>query len=117
MQSVALFNSSLYRLVGSLFSRRFINLSFDEAAKVASLAKGLLDSHSMSFWLFLTLLHWLRELGFVPLDSALFEQLVQLLSLPFIGASSSSAALATFFQAKHCEGVLSHFPLHVGLHF
>ena len=36
MQSVALFNSSLYRLVGSLFSRRFINLSFDEAAKVAS---------------------------------------------------------------------------------
>ena len=29
----------------------------------------------------------------------------------------SSAALATYFQAKRREGVLSHFPSHVGLHF
>ena len=26
-------------------------------------------------------------------------------------------SLATYFQAKRCKGVLSHFPSHVGLHF
>ena len=98
-------------------SKRSLSLSFDETAKVESLAKGLLDSQSMSFWRFSALLHWLKELGFVPPDPALFEQLVQSLSLSFVGAASSSAVLATYFQAKHREGVLSHFPLHVGLHF
>ena len=81
-------------------SKRSLNLSFDEAAKVESLANGLLDSQSMSFWLLSALLHWLKELGFVPPDPALFEQLVQALSLSFVGAASSSASLATYFQAK-----------------
>ena len=117
LRSMAPFNSFLFRLVGSLSTKRSINLSFDEAAKVKSLVKGLLDSQSMSFWLFSTLLHWLKELGFVPPDPTLFEQIVQSLSLSFVGAASSSAALATYFQAKRREGVLSHFPSHVGLHF
>ena len=111
------FNASLFRLVGSFFSKLSINLSFDEAAKVKSLARGILDAQSISFWLFLTLLHWLKELGFVPSDPALFEQLVQPLSMSFVGESSSAASLATFFQAKRRKGVLSYFPSHVGIHF
>ena len=111
------FNSSLFRLVGSLSTKCSLNFSFDEATKVESLAKVLLDSQSMSFWFFSALLHWLKELGFVPPDSVLFEQLVQLLSLSFVGAASSSATLATYFEAKRHEGVLSHFPSHVRLHF
>ena len=110
------FNSSLFHVVGILSSKRSVSFSFDKAAKVESLAKGLLDSHSMSFWLFSAFLHWLKELGFVTLDPAVFEQLVQALSLSFVGSASSSAALATYFQAKRREGVLSHFPARVGLH-
>ena len=97
--------------------KRSLSFSFDEAAKVKSLARGLLDSHSMSFWLFSAFLHWLKELGFVPPDPAIFEQLVQALSLSLVGSVSSSAALATYFQAKQRDGVLSHFPAHVGFHF
>ena len=100
-------------MVGSLFPKQSINLLFDKAAKVKLSAKGILDSQSMSFRLFLTLLHWLKELSFMPPDSALFEQLKQSLSLSFV---ASSVSLATFFQAKRREGVLSHFPSHVGLH-
>ena len=112
LRSAAPFNSSLFRLVGILSSKRSLSFLFDEAAKVESLAKGLLDSHLMSFWLFSTSLHCLKELCFVPPDPALFEQLVQALSLFLVGSASSSAALA-----KRREWVLSHFPVHVGLHF
>ena len=117
LQTATQFNSSLYRLVGNLSLKRSLNLSFDEAAKVESLTKGFLDSQSMSFWLLSALLHWLKELGFTPPDPVLFEQLVQALSLSFVGVVSSSASLATYFQAKCREGVLSHFLSHVGLHF
>ena len=116
LRSANPFKSSLFRLVGILSSKRSHCFSFDEAAKVESLAKGLLDSHSISFWLFSAFLHWLKELGFVPPDPTLFEQLVQVLSLSLVG-SVSSAALATYFQAKRWEGVLNHFCAHVGLHF
>ena len=94
-----------------------ISFSFDEAAKVESLTKGQLDSFSLSFWLFSTVLHWFKELGFTPPDPALYEQLVQSLSLSFVSFASSSAALAMYFQAKRQEGVLSHFLARVGLHF
>ena len=53
----------------------------------------------------------------MPPDPALFEQLVQALSLSLVGSASSSAALATYFLAKWREGVLSHFRAHMGLHF
>ena len=92
-----------------------IYFSFDEAAKVKSLAKGQLDSLSLSFWLFSSFLHWLKELGFAPQDPALFEQLVQSLSL--VNSASSSAALAMYLQAKRRQGVLTHFPVPVGIHF
>ena len=89
LRSAAPFNSSLFCLIGILSARRSISFSFDEAAKVESLVEGQLDSLSLPFWLFSTFLHWLKELGFVPLDPALFGQLVQLLSLPLVGSSGS----------------------------
>ena len=76
-----------------------------------------MDSQSFAFWLLSTLLHWLKELSFVPPDSALFAQLIQSLSLFLVSASTSSCTLASYLQAKRREGVLSHFPSHVGLHF
>ena len=115
--NAAPFNSNLLRLVGSLSAKRSLNLSFDEAAKVESLFKGILDSQSWAFWLFSALLHWLKELNFLPPDASLFARLIQNLSLAFVNASSSSASLAAYVQAKCREGVLSHFPSHVGIHF
>ena len=72
------------------------------------------------FWilnhgLFSALLHWLKELNFVPPDASPFAQLIQNLSL--VNASSSSASLAAYVQAKRREGVLAHIPSHVGIHF
>ena len=87
LRAAAPFNNDLFRLVGSLSSKRLINLSFDEAAEVEALVMGLIDSQSMFFWLFSTFLHWLRELGFVPVDAAGFEQLVQSLS-SFVNVAS-----------------------------
>ena len=117
LRTAAPFNSELFHMVGSLSTKRSVCFSFDEAAKVENLAKGILDEQLMSFWLFSTLLHLLRELSFMPSDPALFEQLVQALSMSFVDIASSAASLATYFQAKRREGVLSHFPSHVGLHF
>ena len=83
-------------MVGSLSTKRSVSFSFDEAAKVESLAKGILDTQSMSFWLLSALLHWLKELGFVPSDTALFKQLVQALPMSFVGVSSSALLLVAF---------------------
>ena len=47
----------------------------------------------------------------------LFAHLIQNLSLALVNAASSSASLAAYVQAKHREGVLSHSPSHVGIHF
>ena len=69
-------------------------MSFDEAAKVESLLKGMMDVQLFAFWLLSTLLHWLKELSFVPPDSAVFAQLIQSLSLSLVSASTSSCALA-----------------------
>ena len=57
LRAAVLFNSSLYRLVGNLSTKPSLNLLFDEATKVKLLAKVLLDSLSMSFWLLSALLH------------------------------------------------------------
>ena len=53
--NAAPFNTNLPRLVGSLSGKRLLNLSFDEAAKVESLLKGVLDSQSWAFFCFVTL--------------------------------------------------------------
>ena len=66
---------------------------------------------------FSALLHWLKELGFEAPDPALFGQLVQEVSGSLVTAANSASGLAAFMLAKRREGVLSHFPLHVGTHF
>ena len=53
----------------------------------------------------------------MPPDPALFGQLVQEMSGSVVSSASNSAALATFSAAKRREGILSHFPSHVGAHF
>ena len=42
---------------------------------------------------------------------------MQAFALSMVGSMSTLASLATFFQAKRCESVLSHFPSHIGSHF
>ena len=82
-----------------------------------SLCKGLLASQSSTIWLFSALLHWLKELGFVPPNPALFGQLVQLSSGSMVISASNSAALATVLVAKRREGILSHFTVSCGCSF
>ena len=110
-------NPSIPQLVGALSSRRSLNSSFEEAARVESLCNGLLAAQSSGFWFFLALLHWLKELGFEAPDPSLFGQLVQKVSGSLVTASNSASGLAAFMLAKRREGVLSHFPSHVGPHF
>ena len=45
-------NASIPRLVGALSSRRSLNFSFEEAARVESLCNGMLAAQSLGFWLF-----------------------------------------------------------------
>ena len=79
--------------------------------------KGLWSLSRWLFWLLSALHHWLKELGFVPLDAALFAQLILSLSLALVSAFSSFTSLATYIQAKRRDGVLAHFPSHVDIHF
>ena len=51
LRCTAAFNSNLPRLVGNLSLKRSFNMSFDEASKVESLLKGMMDSHSFAFLL------------------------------------------------------------------
>ena len=53
----------------------------------------------------------------MPPDPALFGRLVQEMSGSMVSSASNSAALATFMAAKRRDGILSHFPSHVGAHF
>ena len=110
-------NPSIPRLVGARSSRRSLNFSFEEAARVESLCTGMLAALSSGFWLFSALLQWLKELGFEALDPSLFGQLVQEVSGYLVTAANSASGLAAFMLAKRREGVLSHFPKHVGPHF
>ena len=59
----------------------------------------------------------MKELGFEALDPSLFGQLVQEVSGSLVTAANSASGLAAFMLAKRREGVLSHFPSHVGAHF
>ena len=72
-------NTGIPQLVGSL-SNKHLSFSFKDAARVESLCKGLLSEQSSGFWLFSSLLHWLKELGFSAPDPSLFGQLVQEIS-------------------------------------
>ena len=112
-------NPSIPRLVGALYSRRSLNFSFEEAARVESLCNGMLAAQLSGFCFFSALLHWLKELGFEAPDPSLFGQLVQEVSGSLVTAANSASAsgLAAFMLAKRREGVLSHFPSHVGPHF
>ena len=60
--SLASMNSVIPRLVGALFNRCSLSLSFEEAARVESLCNGMLAAQSAGFWFFSALLHWLKEL-------------------------------------------------------
>ena len=99
-------NTGIPQFVGLLSNKRSLSFSFKEAARVESLCKG--------FWLFSAFLHWLKELGFAPPDPSLFGQLVQEISGSMV---NSAAALSIYLVAKRREGILSHFPSHVGSHF
>ena len=57
LRGPAPFNPDLPRMVGNLSSKRSINFSFDEAAKVESLLKGIMESPLLAFWLLSALLH------------------------------------------------------------
>ena len=59
----------------------------------------------------------MKELGFEAPDPSLFGQLVQEVSGSLVTAANSASGLAAFMLAKRREGVLSHFPSHVGAHF
>ena len=110
-------NPSIPRLVGAFSSRRSLNFSFEVAARVESLCNGMLAAQSSGFCFFSALLHWLRELGFEAPDPSLFGQLVLEVSGSLVTAANSASGLAAFMLAKRREGVLSHFPSHVGPHF
>ena len=110
-------NPSIPWLVGALSSRRSLNFSFEEAARVESLCNGMLAAQSSGFWFFSTLLHWLKALEFEAPDPSLFGQLVQEICGSLVTAANSASGLAVFMLAKRREGVLSHFPSHVGPHF
>ena len=116
LESSTPMNPSIPRLVGALSNRRSLNFSF-EAARVESLCNGMLAAQSSGFWFFSALLHWLKELGFEAPDPGLFGQLVQEVSGSLVTAANSASGLAAFMLAKRREGVLSHFPSHVGPHF
>ena len=110
-------NTGIPRLVDSLSNKRSLSFSFEEAARVESLCKGLLSAQSLGFWLFSALLHWLKELGFSAPDPSLFGQLVQEISGSMESAANGAAALSTYLVAKKSEEILSLFPSHVGSHF
>ena len=111
------FNPFLPRLVGNLSGSRSAGFMVLEAGKLEVLSRQLLESQSVSFWVFNALLNWLKQESFVPSDLILFDELVQAFSLAMVGSSSSLASLAAFFQAKRRGCVLSHFPAHIGVHF
>ena len=73
-------NTGISRLVGSLSNKCSLSFSFEEAARVESLCKGLSSAQSSGFWLFSGLLYWLKELGFSAPNPSLFGQLVQEIS-------------------------------------
>ena len=110
-------NPSIPQLVGALSNRRSLNFFFEKAARVESLCNGVLAAQSSEFWFFSALLHWLKELGFEAPDPGLFGQLVQEVSGSLVTAANSASGLAAFMLAKRREGVLLHFPSHVGAHF
>ena len=117
IESSTAMNLSIPRLVGALSNRCSLNFYFEEAARVESLCNGMLAAQSSGFWFFSAFLHWLKELGFEALDPSLFGQLVQEGSGSLVTAANSASGLAAFMLAKRREGVLSHFPSHVGAHF
>ena len=117
LASSAFMNPVIPRLVGALSNRHSLSFSFEEAARVELLCNGMLAAQSSGFWFFSALLHWLKELGFEAPDPSLFGQLVQEVSVSLVTAANSASGLAAFILAKRREGVLSHFPLHVGSHF
>ena len=117
LESLASMNPSIPRLVGARSNRRWLNFSFEEAARVESLCNGMLAAQSSGFWFFSALLHWLKDLGFEAPDPNLFGQLVQEVSGSLVTTANSASGLAAFMLAKRREGVLSHFPSHVGSHF
>ena len=82
-----------------------------------SLCTGMLAAQSSGFWFFSALFHWLKDLGFEAPDPSLFGQLVQEVSGSLVTAANSTSGLAAFMLGKRREGVLSHFPPHVGSHF
>ena len=110
-------NPAIPWLFGALSNRCSLSFSFEEAARVESLCNGMPATQSAGFWFFSALLHWLKELGLKAPDPSLFSQLVQEVSGSLVPTANSASGLATFMLAKRREGVLSHFPLHVGAHF
>ena len=117
IESSTYMNPSIPWLVRALSNRRSLSFSFEEAARVESLCNGMLAAQSSGFWFFSAILHCLKELGFEAPDASLFGQLAQEVSGSLVTAANSPSGLAEFILAKRREGVLSHFPSHVGAHF
>ena len=110
-------NSSVPRLVGSVAASKGLNCNYGEISKLEGVAKQGLEAQSLAFWCFSALLKWIKNEGFKPGEPQFFEELIQAFSLAMVNATSSMASISTFCHAKRREGILSHFPPHIGDHF
>ena len=81
-------NPSLSRIVGSLAGSRLAGVQFHEVARMKAIARQLLESQSVSLWLFRTLRNWLKQEAFAQSDAVLFEKLIQAFSFSMVDSTS-----------------------------
>ena len=110
-------NKDIGRIMNNVSARRSTDLSFEELGRLEEVAKNALEAQSLSYWLFNTVINWLRELHFDPAEPNLFEELIRSFANSMVSSSSLTASLATYFQAKRREACLSHFQASVEPHF
>ena len=113
----SILNPSLPRLVGSVSTNKSAGFTLFEAAKLEGVAKHAIETQSVAFWAFNSIMQWLKEEGFTPVEPFIFDELIQSFSLSMVNSTSALASLATFLKAKRREAILSHFPANVGKHF
>ena len=92
-------------------SNRWGSITFLEMDRMEYVSRSLLEGISQPLWLMSGILSQLKQAGFNPLDSSLFNTDNSSISASLSSQARSAAALADFLQSKWRESYVAHATL------
>ena len=80
-------NTNLPRLSGSVANSKHDAFTYFDASKLEACAKQALESQSLAYWFFETIINWMKRENFAPSEPDMFEEVIGAFSYAMVNST------------------------------